>query len=148
MGFSQLTQLVNRCDLAGAFAVAPFHLQGFAVQRQAGFAVHQLIRGFAEGNGRAGKADLILIERGDQHPAFFRINYKEIIQNEKVAKVSIVGAGMVTTPGVTYRMFRALSEENINILAISTSEIKLSVIIDEENTLKAIKIKLWDLPNH
>ena len=67
------------------------------------------------------------------------INYKEIIQNEKVAKVSIVGAGMVTTPGVTYRMFRALSEENINILAISTSEIKLSVIIDEENTLKAIK---------
>ena len=80
MGFSQLTQLVNRCDLAGAFAVAPFHLQGFAVQRQAGFAVHQLIRGFAEGNGRAGKADLILIERGDQHPAFFRINDKKVIQ--------------------------------------------------------------------
>ena len=68
-----------------------------------------------------------------------KINYKEIIQNEKVAKVSIVGAGMVTTPGVTYRMFRALSDEGINILAISTSEIKLSVIIDEENTLKAIK---------
>ena len=67
------------------------------------------------------------------------INYKEIIQNTKVAKISIVGAGMVSTPGVTYRMFRALSEENINILAISTSEIKLSVIIDEDNTLKAIK---------
>ena len=67
------------------------------------------------------------------------INYKEIIQNETVAKVSIVGAGMVSTPGVTYRMFRALSDEGINILAISTSEIKLSVIIDENNTLKAIK---------
>jgi len=67
------------------------------------------------------------------------IKYKEIIQNDKVAKVSIVGAGMVSTPGVTYRMFRALSDENINILAISTSEIKLSVIIEEENTLKAIK---------
>jgi aspartate kinase len=67
------------------------------------------------------------------------INYKEIIQNEKVAKVSIVGAGMVSTPGVTYRMFRALSDENINILAISTSEIKLSVIIEEDNILKAIK---------
>ena len=67
------------------------------------------------------------------------INYKEIIQNEKVAKVSIVGAGMVSTPGVTYRMFRALSDEKINILAISTSEIKLSVIIDEENILKAVK---------
>ena len=68
-----------------------------------------------------------------------KIKYQEIIQNEKVAKVSIVGAGMVSTPGVTYRMFRALSDEKINILAISTSEIKLSVIIDEVNTLKAIK---------
>ena len=67
------------------------------------------------------------------------INYKEIIHNEKVAKVSIVGAGMVSTPGVTYRMFRALSDENINILAISTSEIKLSVIIGEDDTLKAVK---------
>ncbi len=68
-----------------------------------------------------------------------KINYKEIIQNDKVAKISIVGAGMVSTPGVTYRMFRALSDENINILAISTSEIKLSVIIDEDNTVRAIK---------
>ena len=67
------------------------------------------------------------------------IDYKNIIHNEKVAKVSIVGAGMVSTPGVTYKMFRSLSEEKINILAISTSEIKLSVIIDEENTLRAIK---------
>ena len=67
------------------------------------------------------------------------INYKKIIQNDKVAKISIVGAGMVSTPGVTYRMFRALSDESINILAISTSEIKLSVIIEEHNTVKAIK---------
>ncbi len=68
-----------------------------------------------------------------------KIKYNEIIHNDKVAKVSIVGAGMVSTPGVTYRMFRALSDENINILAISTSEIKLSVIINENNILKAIK---------
>ncbi len=67
------------------------------------------------------------------------IKYENIIHNEKVAKVSIVGAGMVSTPGITYRMFRALSEEKINILAISTSEIKLSVIIDEDNTLNAVK---------
>ena len=46
---------------------------------------------------------------------------------------------MVSTPGVTYRMFRALSDEGINILAISTSEIKLSVIINEDDTLQAIK---------
>ena len=68
-----------------------------------------------------------------------KIDYKKIIHNDEVAKVSIVGAGMVSTPGITYRMFRALSDEKINILAISTSEIKLSVIIDEVNTLNAIK---------
>ena len=67
------------------------------------------------------------------------IKYKDIIHNDRVAKISIVGAGMVSTPGVTYRMFRALSDENINILAISTSEIKLSVIIDDDKTLEAIK---------
>ena len=67
------------------------------------------------------------------------ISYRDIIHNNKVSKVSIVGAGMVSTPGVTYKMFRALSDEKINILAISTSEIKLSVIIKEDHTLNAIK---------
>ena len=67
------------------------------------------------------------------------INYNELTHNDKVSKISIVGAGMVSTPGITYRMFKALAEEKINILAISTSEIKLSVIISEDDALKAIK---------
>ncbi len=67
------------------------------------------------------------------------IQYESMSQNDKVSKISIVGAGMVSTPGITYRMFRSLAEEKINILAISTSEIKLSVIISEDDTLKAIK---------
>ena len=67
-----------------------------------------------------------------------KLNLK-ILHDAKVAKVSIVGAGMVSTPGVTYKMFKALADDNINILAISTSEIKLSVIIDEEKTLDAVK---------
>ncbi len=67
------------------------------------------------------------------------IKYNKITHNDKVSKISIVGAGMVSTPGVTYRMFKALAEDKINILAISTSEIKLSVIIDEDRTLDAIK---------
>ncbi len=46
---------------------------------------------------------------------------------------------MVTTPGITHKMFRALADEKINILAISTSEIKISVIIDESSTVKAAK---------
>ena len=68
-----------------------------------------------------------------------KIKYKNITHNDKVAKVSIVGAGMVSTPGVTYKMFKALADDKINILAISTSEIKLSVIIDEANILNAVK---------
>ncbi len=67
------------------------------------------------------------------------IKYDSMTHNDKVAKISIVGAGMVSTPGVTFRMFRALADEKINILAISTSEIKLSVIINEDETLKAVK---------
>ena len=67
------------------------------------------------------------------------IQYESLNHNDKVSKISIVGAGMVSTPGITYRMFRSLADEKINILAISTSEIKLSVIIGEDDTLKAIK---------
>tara|TARA_A100001011_G_scaffold74985_1_gene77119 strand:- start:2957 stop:4168 length:1212 start_codon:yes stop_codon:yes gene_type:complete len=67
------------------------------------------------------------------------IKFVDLSHNGKVSKISIVGAGMVSTPGITYKMFRGLADENINILAISTSEIKLSVIIKEDDTLKAIK---------
>ena len=67
------------------------------------------------------------------------IKYENMSHNNKVSKISIVGAGMVSTPGITYKMFRSLAEEKINILAISTSEIKLSVIINEDDTLKAVK---------
>ena len=76
-----------------------------------------------------------------------KIKFQKLNHNDKVSKISIVGAGMVSTPGVTHKMFRSLAEENINILAISTSEIKLSVIIDEKNTLNAVKKlhKIFDL---
>ena len=45
---------------------------------------------------------------------------------------------MVTTPGVTYRMFQALANKNINILVISTSEIKISVLVSTKNLIKSI----------
>jgi len=67
------------------------------------------------------------------------VKFKSISSDKKVSKISIVGAGMITTPGVTYKMFRALAQEKINILAISTSEIKISVIINETNTAKTVK---------
>ena len=64
--------------------------------------------------------------------------FEKITFDNKVAKVSIVGAGMITHPGVAFKMFKALSNQNINILVISTSEIKISVLIEEEQTQKAV----------
>ena len=76
-----------------------------------------------------------------------KISYKKIIHDDKVSKVSIVGAGMIATPGVTYRMFQALAKKKINIMVISTSEIKISVLINQKNIKKAISVlhKEFDL---
>ncbi len=77
---------------------------------------------------------LKLIEKNNQH-----LNYEKIIRDDKVSKVSIIGAGMVANPGVVHKMFSALGREQINILAISTSEIKISVLVHENMTQKAVK---------
>ena len=66
------------------------------------------------------------------------INFKKLIFDKNVSKISIIGVGMVTTPGVTFRMFQALANQKINIQVISTSEIKISVLIDKKNIKKAI----------
>ncbi len=68
------------------------------------------------------------------------LNYNKLTHDDKLAKVSIIGAGMISESGVTYKMFRSLANEKINILAISTSEIKISVLIREELTQKAVRI--------
>ena len=68
-----------------------------------------------------------------------KISFKKMIFDKNVSKVSIIGVGMVTTPGVTFRMFLALAKKNINIQVISTSEIKISVLIKRANVVKAIK---------
>ena len=63
----------------------------------------------------------------------------EILVDEKIAKVSIVGAGMVDRPGIAAAMFRSLADEGINIKMISTSEIKISCLVDKGNEKLAIK---------
>jgi len=63
---------------------------------------------------------------------------EDINVNKAVAKVSIVGAGMQTNAGVAAKMFEALYDENINIRMISTSEIRVTVLIDEKNTERAM----------
>ena len=62
----------------------------------------------------------------------------KITHDEKISKVSIVGSGMLSNPGVAAKMFEALYDANINIQMISTSEIKVSVLIDEDMAEKAV----------
>ena len=68
-----------------------------------------------------------------------KIKFQNILIKRNVSKISIIGVGMITTPGVTYRMFKALSKQKINIQVISTSEIKISVLIDKQYIKKAVK---------
>ena len=68
-----------------------------------------------------------------------KINAREIIGDSKVAKLSLVGVGMRTHAGIASKMFKVLSDEKININTISTSEIKISVILEEANLDNAVK---------
>lgn len=68
------------------------------------------------------------------------INFRNLLFDKNVSKISIIGVGMVTTPGVTFRMFQSLANKKINIQVISTSEIKISVLIDKKNIKKALSV--------
>ena len=69
-----------------------------------------------------------------------KISYKKISFDKDVSKVSIIGVGMITTPGISYRMFQALASKKINILVISTSEIKISVLVSAKQVKKAVAV--------
>ena len=66
------------------------------------------------------------------------MDYESLDVNKEVSKVSIVGAGMQSNAGVAAKMFEALYNANINIRMISTSEIRVTVLIDEKNTDRAM----------
>jgi aspartate kinase len=67
-----------------------------------------------------------------------KILYKQLSTNSEVAKISVIGMGMMSQSGVAEKMFKTLADQQINILAISTSEIKISVLIEEKYTNKAV----------
>ena len=75
------------------------------------------------------------------------IGARDVVGGDKIAKVSIVGVGMRSYVGIASKMFRSLAEEGINIQMISTSEIKISVIVDEKYMELAVRIlhKAFDL---
>ncbi len=66
------------------------------------------------------------------------IKFRKLLLKKNVSKISVIGVGMITTPGVTFRMFQTLANKKINIQVISTSEIKISVLIDKKDSKKAL----------
>ena len=74
-----------------------------------------------------------------------KIQFKKISFDKNLSKVSIIGVGMITTPGITYRMFKALAKKKINIMVISTSEIKISVLISNKDIKKLLHVCILNL---
>ncbi len=105
--------------------------------------------------GRNGTKDITFTVHEDQRAETMEaieacrefLNFQEVKIDDQVSKVSIVGAGMETHPGVASKMFEALSDAGINIRMISTSEIKISVLIDKaqsERAVNAVHAKFLD----
>ncbi|HHV43861.1 MAG TPA: aspartate kinase [Firmicutes bacterium] len=96
---------------------------------------------------RGGKTDMLFtVSRSDLNLTLEvvkgikeELGASDVLYDDTVAKVSIVGAGMVSNPGVAAKMFKALYDAGINIQAISTSEIKVSCLIDQKYTLDAVR---------
>ena len=96
--------------------------------------------------GREGSKDISFTVAGDNgkeamdilKTAIPELEGKKILCETNIAKVSVVGAGMETHPGAAAMMFEALYEQNINIQMISTSEIKISVLIDKKDADRAV----------
>ena len=96
--------------------------------------------------GRSGTKDIsFTVNRGDLDEAVAalegaraRLGYKELHSEKNIAKLSIVGAGMMSNPGVAAKMFESLYNENVNINMIATSEIRITVIINEKDGVRAM----------
>lgn len=96
--------------------------------------------------GRAGTKDIsFTVNRDDLDEAMAvldanqaRLGYQEIHSDRNIAKLSIVGAGMMSNPGVASKMFESLYNEGVNINMISTSEIRITVLIDEKDGVRAM----------
>jgi len=128
--------LVGLCDEPGvAFKV-------FRVLANAKINIDIILQSIGRGNT---KDISFTVARGDLDKAAGvleknkeTIGYSEISLSDSIAKVSIVGAGMMSAPGIASTMFEALFEAKVNIGMISTSEIKISVLVDEKDADRAV----------
>ena len=69
-----------------------------------------------------------------------KVKYEAVLINEDVAKISVIGVGMISNSGIAHTMFKTLAEKGINLILISTSEIKISVLIDKEYGELAVRV--------
>ena len=100
-----------------------------------------------QGIGQEGKDICFTVAQSDLEAASVllkehqeSIGFGRLETNSHIAKVSVVGAGMINHPGVAATLFEALYDANININMISTSEIKISVLVDEKDAEKAVQV--------
>ena len=118
----------------------------FAPLADAGINVDMIIQNVAHGAG--GSTDVTFTVPQADLPrsievlngAHDRIGFAELIHDSRIAKISVVGVGMRSHAGVAATMFTTLGARGINILAISTSEIKVSVVIHEDETELAVRV--------
>jgi aspartate kinase len=135
--------LTNVSDTPGSVAAI------FAPLAKANINVDMIIQNIAhQSAGRAGSTDVTFtvpavdLARSIQalNDAKGSIGFEELVHDVRVAKISVVGVGMKSHAGVASKMFTTLGERGINIQAISTSEIKVSVLIHEDETELAVRV--------
>lgn len=130
-----ITRVVDRPGIAAML---------FGRVAEAGIVVDMIVQNISQD----GHTDIsFTVPRADFHKAMElvdgvarEIGADQILGDDRIAKVSIVGVGMRTHSGVAARMFAALAKESINIMMISTSEIKVSCVIEEKYTELAVRI--------
>lgn len=116
----------------------------FSLLAQHGINVDIILQGIGHAEGKdicftVAEPDLELAERLLRENKE-RIRFRELETNADVAKVSVVGAGVIGNPGVAAQLFEALYDAGININMISTSEIKISVLVDRRDAQKAVQV--------
>jgi aspartate kinase len=134
-----------RITLAGLPDVPGVAARIFTEISNAGIVVDMIIQGSSGASGRANLS--FTVPRPDRQAAIrilrnmeAELDNMEISSDENIAKVSIIGVGMRHHAGVAAKMFQTLADEGINIHMISTSEIKISCVIDDRSTAKAVQV--------
>ena len=139
---SDLSQLrVVVCDVKDNPGTAAILFNGLAI---ANISVDMIIQSYARKELNTNDI-AFTIDKGDLNQTLSilekvksQLEFSNVFVDDKIAKISIVGAGMIDRPGIAAAMFKTLADSDINIKMISTSEIKISCIVDEKDAKQAV----------